>query len=330
MSTYCTIAGMGHYAPEKVLTNQDLEQMVDTTNDWIMSRTGIRERHIAAPGQTTADLAAEASRMAVKNAGLDMGEITHVLLATLTPDSAVPPGATELARKLGLKHIPAMDLNAACSGFIYTLEAARAFVTLHPEAKVLVAASETLSHRTNWTDRTTCVLFGDGAGSAVVTADQGEGRGARVLDIKLNSDGEWGPMLTVAGGYSGHPYEAGQTLDDDYFIKMHGREVYKHAVRSMTNICNSVLERNGYTASDVNVLVTHQANVRIIEAVGAKIGVPREQVYVNADRYGNTSAASVPLALSEANSNGFIKPGDLVLLGTFGGGFTWGSALVQF
>jgi 3-oxoacyl-[acyl-carrier-protein] synthase-3 len=268
--------------------------------------------------------------MAVDDAGLDMQDITHVLLATLTPDSSVPPGATELARRLGLKHRAALDVGAACSGFIYSLETARALVALHPHAKVLVAASEILSHRTNWTDRSTCVLFGDGAGAAVVTRDAADTHGGRLLDVELSSDPEWGPMLTVVGGYSAHPYTMGQPVDDDYFIQMQGREVYKHAVRSMTSIANTILQRNNVSAGDVDVLVTHQANVRIIEAVGAKIGVPREQVFVNADRYGNTSAASVPLALSEARAQGFIKPGNLVLLATFGGGFTWGSALIQY
>jgi len=330
MSIHCTLAGIGRYAPDKILSNSDLEKFVDTTDEWIVTRTGIRERRIADEGMTTADMAAKASAMAIENAGFTPEDITHILLATLTPDSAVPPGATSLALRLGIKHIAAMDVNAACSGFLYCLDLARAITHMDSDAKVLVTASDTLSHRTNWDDRTTCILFGDASGSAVVTADQGPGKGGRVLDIMLSSDPAWGPMLTVHGGYSGHPYKKGQPIDDEYFIQMQGREVYKHAVRSMTAISLELLARNGYTPDDVDVLVPHQANVRIIEAVGKKIGVPREQVFVNADRYGNTSAASAPLAMSEAYDTGFIKPGHLVLMTTFGGGFTWGSALVRF
>jgi 3-oxoacyl-[acyl-carrier-protein] synthase-3 len=330
MSRHCILAGIGRYAPETVLSNSDLEKLVDTTDEWIVTRTGIRERRIIDEGMTTADLAAKASAMAIEKAGLAPDDITHILLATLTPDSAVPPGAASLALRLGLKHIPVMDVNAACSGFLYCLDLASSIICAHPEAKVLVTASDTLSQRTNWDDRSTCILFGDASGSAVVTADQGTGKGGRILDIMLSSDPEWGPMLTVHGGYSGHPYKKGQPIDDAYFIQMQGREVYKHAVRSMTAISLDLLKRNGYTPEDVDVLVPHQANVRIIEAVGKKIGVPRPQVFVNADRYGNTSAASAPLALSEAVDHGFVKPGDLVLMTTFGGGFTWGSALLRF
>ena len=322
----CFIRGLGLYAPDNILTNADLEKMVDTSDEWIITRTGITERRIVSPGQTCTDLAAEATRRALAKAGMRAEDLTHVFLATLTPDTAVPPAATTLAHKLGVRGVLAMDMDGACSGFLYTLEVARAFVTLHPEANVLVAASEILSSRTNWSDRSTCVLFGDGAGVVVVSSS---GPGMEVIDLMLSSDGQYGPLLTVAGGYSGHPYKAGDTIDDDYFIKMNGREVFKHAVRNMSEISMDLLQKHGLKPSDVDVLLPHQANLRILDAVGRKLGIPPEKVFSNVQRYGNTSAASVPIALVEAVETGFIKPGDLVLITTFGGGLTWGSALVR-
>jgi len=221
-------------------------------------------------------------------------------------------------------------VSAACSGFLYALETARALIALHPGAHVLVAACDIVSSRVDYTDRTTCVLFGDGAGAVVLSADSPELSGGRVLDVLVSSDGAMGDLLTVKGGGSATPYKLGDTVRKDFFVEMNGREVYKHAVRAMSSICGEVLAKNGYTCADVDVFIPHQANLRIVEAVGKRLEMPEEKVFTNLQKYGNTSAASVPLALSEAWDQGVIKPGSLVLLGTFGGGFTWGSGLLRY
>lgn len=329
MHTDFILRGLGRHAPDRILTNADLETMVETSDEWITTRTGIRQRHIVSPGEGCTDLAYGAAKMALQDAGIEADDLTHILLATYTSDYVIPQGACVLEEKLGVKGKIALDVSAACSGFLFALETARGFVALDRNAKVLVVASEVNTHRANFTDRATCVLFGDAAGAVVVTAGDPED-GPRVLDVKLGTDGGLGDLLTVKGGGSMSTYKEGEPVRDDYFIQMQGREVYKHAVRNMTGVCKEILERNNLSVDDVNVLLPHQANLRIIEAVGKKLGVPEEKVYVNVDRYGNTSAASVPLALSEARDNGFIKKGDLVLLTTFGGGFTWGAALVRF
>ena len=321
------IIGLGKYVPETVLTNADLSRMVDTSDEWIASRTGIHERRIAAEGETCSDLALEASKAALADAGIDARELTHILVATFTADSPIPSAACLLQEKLGLSGLVAMDLAAACSGFLYALETARAIIALHPESKVLVVASEIVSSRTDWTDRSTCVLFGDGAGAAVVTAGDGPGL---IQDVLLMSDGALGRLLTVKGGGSGWPYAPGATIRRDFFVEMEGREVYKHAVRNMAEVAGDILARHGLGIADVDVLLPHQANMRIIEAVGKKVGIPREKVYANVGRYGNTSAASVPLALTEAREEGLIAPDTLTLVLTFGGGFTWGASLLRF
>lgn len=330
MSKTFAIQGLGYYTPQRVLTNADLEQIVETNDEWIITRTGIRERHIVAPGEVLTDMALAATNMALANAGLTARDLTHVVVATVTPDSSVPSAGVVLAKKLGLEGVPAFDLNAACSGFVYALEAARGLLALHPEARILVVGGEVLTSRTDWTDRSTCVLFGDGAGVAILAADTPANKGARLLDMMIAADGTYGPLLTIKGGFSGHPYKIGDVVGHENYVQMNGREVYKYAVRNMASICEALLARHGLTTADVDVLIPHQANLRIIEAVGRKLKVPEEKVFVNVDRYGNTSAASIPLALAEARDLGFIKDGQRVLITTFGGGFTWGSALVQF
>ncbi len=330
MNTSCIIRGLGHCVPETRLTNADLERMVETNDEWIVSRTGIRERRIAKGGETCVDLCRGAARKALENAGMPAGELTHVFVSTFTADSLVPSAACLLANSLDIHGRVCMDLSAACSGFLYGLETARAFVALHPEAKVLLACCDILSSRTDYTDRRTCVLFGDGAGAIVMTADEASLSGGRVLDVQVAADGAMGDLLTVMGGGSAAPYKLGETVRRDFFVEMNGREVYKHAVRSMSAVCEDLLKKHGLTATDVDVFIPHQANLRIVEAVGKRLNLPAEKVFTNLQMYGNTSAASVPLALSEAVAGGFVKPGNLVLLGTFGGGFTWGSALVQF
>ncbi|MGE4553266.1 MAG: beta-ketoacyl-ACP synthase III [Desulfovibrionaceae bacterium] len=324
------LRGLGHHVPEKLLTNADLERIVETNDEWIVTRTGIRERRIAEPHTPLTDLAEPAARKALADAGMAPEELTHVLVATFSADCIIPNAACVLAHRLGLSGLMCMDLSAACSGFLYAVETARALVALHPEAKILVVGGDMVTSRTNFTDRSTCVLFGDGAGAAIVTADAEGLRGGRVLDILLASDGALGSLLTIRGGGSGRTYALGETVGPEYFVQMQGREVYKHAVRNMTAIARRVMEKHGVAVEDIDVFVPHQANMRILEAVAGRLEIPREKVFANLDRYGNTSAASVPLALSEARGSGFIRDGQLVLVATFGGGFTWGSALVRW
>ena len=316
--------------PPTILTNADLERIVDTNDEWITSRTGIKERHVARDGQTTSDLALLATREALAHAGMTPEDLTHLFVHTLTPDSYCPSTACRLEDKLGIKHRMAVDVNAACSGFLYTLQMARATICMEPESVVLVAPSEILSYRTNWTDRSTCVLFGDGAGAVILTGQEHPANVARVVDVVVSSDGALADLLTVMGGASMHPYTLGSTVGPEYFVAMQGREVYKHAARNMDAVSREVLGRNGLTPSDVDLLIPHQANARIMDAVAKKLDLPPDRVYINIDRYGNTSAASVVIAMTEAWQTGRIKPGDKVLVTTFGGGFTWGAGLFQF
>lgn len=330
MNTSCIIRGMGHCVPDSVLTNADFERMVETNDEWIVSRTGIRERHVALKGETCVDLCHGASAAALEKAGMTAEELTHVIVATFSPDAVIPSAACMLSHRLGISGRMSMDVSAACSGFLYALETARALIALHPQARVLVAACDIVSSRVDYTDRGTCILFGDGAGAVVLTADAPGLSGGRVLDVLVASDGAVGDLLTIKGGGSGTPYKLGETIRRDFFVEMNGREVYKHAVRAMSSVCEELLTRHGLTKDDVDVLIPHQANLRIVEAVGKRLDIPESKVFTNLQKYGNTSAASVPLALSEAVAQGFVKPGNLVLMGTFGGGFTWGSALVKF
>ncbi|EFL52904.1 3-oxoacyl-(acyl-carrier-protein) synthase III [Solidesulfovibrio fructosivorans JJ]] len=323
------IRGLGYYAPEKILTNADLEKMVETSDEWITTRTGIKERHIAAPGETVSDMAAEAARRALADAGIEADKVTHIFLYTVTPDYYTPSAACLVEEKLGIRGKVVQDVNAACCGFVYGLEMARAVIALHPEATVIVAAAEVLTTRTNWADRRTCVLFGDAASAAVVTSDAG-GNGARVVDARLASDGSLGHLLTIQGGGSGHPYKLGDSVGEEFFLQMNGPEVFKHAVRKMTDICEQVLAANGLGNDDIALFIPHQANLRIMEAVAKKLGLPLEKVMVTVDRFGNTSASTIGIALTEARAAGRIPAGSKVLLGVFGGGFTWGSALLQF
>ncbi|WP_421900208.1 beta-ketoacyl-ACP synthase III [Maridesulfovibrio sp.] len=328
MSTFSHIRGLGFHVPERLYTNSDLEKFVDTNDEWITTRTGIKQRHVV-EDETCLDLAYEASVKALKAAGMEAEELTHVIIATFTGDMPVPTTSCLLMERLGIKNRAAMDLSAACSGFVYAVEVARALINLDPSAKILVCGSEVVTSRVNWEDRSTCVLFGDGAGAAVMTAGT-DGEPGKVLDTLVRADGGPGMNLTIKGAGSAYPYKKGDTVGVENFVEMQGREIYKHAVRSMTSISNEILERQGLTIEDVDVLLPHQANMRIIEAVGKKLGIEREKVFANVDKFGNTSAASIPIALADARESGFIKDGDLVLLATFGGGLTWGSSLIQF
>jgi len=330
MNTPCILRGIGHCVPETRLTNADFERMVDTNDEWITTRTGISERRVALNGETSSELCFVAARQALEKARMDAAELTHVLVATFSPDAVIPSTACLLSHRLGLAGRMSLDISAACSGFVYGLEMARAIIALHPAAKVLLAACDIVSSRVDYTDRSTCVLFGDGAGAVVITADSPELSGGRVLGVLVASDGAAGDLLTIKGGGSATPYKLGDTIRRDFFVEMNGREVYKHAVRSMSGVCGQIMADNGFTPDDVDVFIPHQANLRIVEAVGKRLNIPEAKVFTNLQKYGNTSAASVPLALSEATIEGFITPGNLVLLGTFGGGFTWGSALIRY
>jgi len=327
MNRETQICGLGFFVPDKILTNDDLEKLVDTSDEWITTRTGIKKRHIV-EGEACSDLALVATRKALRDASLTPQDLTHIIIATFTPDTYLPSAACVLQKKLGIKDIPCCDVNAACTGFIYALDLARGLCLLYPEANVLVVASEVVTSRINFKDRSTCVLFGDGAGAAVIS--RSTTNGAAVEDILLKADGSLGELLTVKGGGSAYPLKFGQQADEDFFVQMQGRSVFKHAVRSMTNIAHEILKRNNLSVDDINLLIPHQANNRIIEAVAKKLELSPEKVFVNVQDYGNTSAASVPIALAEAKEKGRIFPGDRVLLVAFGGGFTWGAALLRF
>ncbi len=324
------ILGVGCALPERVLTNADLEAMVDTSNDWILARTGIMERRIAAPGQVTSDLAREAALVALEDAGLEVDDLTHIVVATCTPDAYCPSTASILSHKLGAHGAMVMDMNAACAGFIYSLEVARSFVCANPQAKILLVAAEVLTSRVNWADRTTCVLFGDGAGAAIIAGEPSSNTPGRIGDIELASNGAHWELLTMKGGGSSAPYGLGDPVRDDFFITMEGREIFRHAVRNMESICRTVLKEEDMTVEDLGLVITHQANLRIIEALANRLCVPKEKLFVNVHKYGNTSAASVPIALAEARQQSRFGAGDSVLLATFGGGLTWAGCVLHF
>ncbi|MDR2503810.1 MAG: ketoacyl-ACP synthase III [Deltaproteobacteria bacterium] len=330
------IKGFGYYVPERVLDNLELASMVNTSNEWILERTGIKERRIAAPGQTCSDLICQAARRAMDAAGCKAEEITHLLVGTVSGDDAFPATAVRVQQKLGIKGM-AFDLSAACTGFIYGLQLARGLLAIEPHAKILVTAGEVLSMLTNWEDRATCVLFGDGAGAAVLSADETAPRtgnpltvNARIEDILCNADGELSDLLFCNGAGSSFPYKLGDVVGPENFIQMNGRELFKHAVRSMSSISTQLLEKTGYGMDDIDLVVPHQANLRIITAVAERLGVPQEKVFINVHKYGNTSAVSTILGMGEALEQGVIRPGMRILINAFGAGLTWGAALLKF
>ncbi|MFP4167893.1 MAG: beta-ketoacyl-ACP synthase III [Desulfonatronovibrionaceae bacterium] len=320
------ISGLGYFVPPTRLTNSDLEKMVDTSDEWITSRTGIKERRIATT-ESCSDLGAEAARKALDQSGLSPEQITHLVVATFTPDYYCPNAACLLQQKLGLGEIPCFDVNAACSGFTYGLEMCRGLAALNPEARILLVASEVVTSRIDFQDRSTCVLFGDGAGAAVIGSGED---GCLIRDVLLRSNGSLGELLTVKGGGSRKKIRPGDRIDSDFFVHMQGREVFKYAVKNMYQVAGEILERNDLRTKDIDLILPHQANIRIIDALGKKLNAAPDQIYTNVDRYGNTSAASVPIALAEAREKGLIRDGDRVLVVAFGGGFTWGSALLEF
>ncbi|MBI4827639.1 MAG: ketoacyl-ACP synthase III [Nitrospinae bacterium] len=321
------IAGLGWNLPERRLTNRDLETMVDTTDEWITTRTGIRERRIANNGTTAAQLAAPAAREALAEAGLAPSGLDMIIGATLAPTRTFPSTACDLQQELGAARCAAFDVMAACSGFIYASAVADSFIRTGAANNILVVASEIVSPIINWKDRATCVLFGDGAAAAVYTAGDGS---SGLLDSILRSDGSFGDFLT-GGGVGERETFAEPRLDPGrFFLQMKGNQTFKVAVKSMAEVAEEILARNGFTMDDVDLIVPHQANIRIIQAVGKALGAPEEKVFVNVDRYGNTSAASIPIALYEARQQGRLTPGKLALLVAFGGGLTWGASLIRW
>ena len=321
--TYSRISGTGSYLPARTLTNADIEKMVDTTDDWIVERTGIRERHLAAEGETTCDLAEQAARRAIEAAGIGKDDIDLIIVATTTPDRVFPSTACLLQDRLDIHGCAAFDVQAVCTGFVYALGIADKFVRTGAARNALVVGAETLSRIIDWKDRSTCVLFGDGAGAVVISADSKPG----IISSHLHADGQYKELLTVPFGIS-QGYDKVQ--DNKAFMQMQGNEVFKVAVNTLGRIVDETLEKNGLTKRDITWLVPHQANHRIIAATARKLDMSMDHVVVTVDRHGNTSAASIPLAFDEAVRDGRIQRDDTVLMEAFGGGFTWGSVLLKY
>ncbi len=323
MATHSRIIGTGGYLPEKILTNADLEKLVDTSDEWIRDRTGIEQRHIAAEDEHTVDLAEQASRRAMSAAGVNPADIDLIVVATTTSDQVFPSTACLLQSRLDIHGCAAFDIQAVCTGFVYALSVADKFVQTGSAKCALVVGAETFSRIIDWTDRNTCVLFGDGAGAVVLKADQSPG----ILSTHLHADGDYAKLLHVPSGVSNN-YPAVQ--EGRAFVEMQGAEVFKMAVKKLGSIVDETLQANGLERGDIDWLVPHQANVRIITATAKKLRMSMDRVVMTVAKHGNTSAASIPLALDSAVRSGSIKTGDKMLLEGFGGGFTWGSALVQY
>jgi 3-oxoacyl-[acyl-carrier-protein] synthase-3 len=325
--TRARIIGVGAYAPKRILTNHDLEKMVDTSDEWIVQRTGIRERHIADEAEATSDLGLKAAQQALDRAGVEPEEIDLIVVGTTTGDMAFPTTGNILQRQLGCRNAGSMDLYAACAGSVYSMSVGAQYIQTGKYRTVLCVGAECLSRITDYTDRGTCILLADAAGAAVLRPAEGD---AGIIDTDLYSDGRYGDLLIQPAGGSRNP-ASHETVDRRlHFARMKGSEVFKVAVRMFEDCAQRILDRNGYKADDLDVFVPHQANLRIIEAAVKRLKLPMERVIVNVDRYGNTGAASVYVALEEGLATKRIKPGDLVLLAAFGGGFTWGAALLRW
>jgi 3-oxoacyl-[acyl-carrier-protein] synthase III len=321
------IVSTGRYLPEKVLTNADLEKLVDTNDEWIRQRTGIRERRVASREDTCAHMGAEASKIAMCRANVQAGEIDLIVLATATPDRLLPSTACDLQALLGATNAAAFDVSAACSGFLYALSVAEGHIAAGRGEIALVVSTEKMTSIVDWTDRSTCVLFGDGA-AAVIVRKAENGRG--VLSNYMRSDGTLAELLWRPGGGASMPFDVAMLDEKSHLVKMAGSEVFKAAVRSMADAADQALIRAGLTSDDIDLLIPHQANIRIIEATAKYAGIPMDKVFVNVDRYGNMSSATVPVALDEAIEQGRIKKGSNILMVAFGAGFTWGSAVVRW
>jgi len=327
MNDYPVISGLGFHVPEEVWDNHKLEELVDTSDEWIRTRTGIITRHIAGEKDTVATLGAEAARKALEDAGMDASEIDVIIVATMTPEMPFPATACFIQDMIGAGNAAAFDISAACTGFIYGLAVATSMISNAAAGNVLLIGAETLSRIVDWTDRNTCVLFGDGAGAAVLSRG---GRGGSVVDTVIRSDGSNAELLYMPAGGSRHPTSEYTLRNRMHFLKMTGKGLYKEATTSMAQAVKMILERNAMNVGDMDLLIAHQANLRIILSTAKKLEIDSEKAYVNIDRYGNTSAATIPIALAEAMEEGRIKEGDTVVLVGFGSGMTWGASLVRF
>jgi len=323
MASSCVISGTGSYIPSKKITNDDLEKMVDTTDEWIKTRTGIETRYIVDDNETCSYMGAKAGEKALEMAGISSFDLDMIIVATLTPDMPMPSTACMVQKELGAKNAFAFDINAACSGFVYGLTLAYNFVKSNPEKNVLIIGSEVLSKRVNWNDRGTCVLFGDGAGAAVIRTEENPDSG--ILHSCLHSDGNLWELLTIKGLGTAYPLTNENLKNGFQYIQMEGREVFKNAVRSLEAVAREAMEKTGWTTGDIDFVFAHQANTRILDALAEKLSISSDKVFININKYGNTSSASIPLAMDEANRLGLLKKGMRLLIVAFGGGFTWGA-----
>lgn len=320
--------GLGSYTPSKILHNNDLAKIVETSDEWIRTRTGIVERRIAAPHETTSSMAVEAAKKAIVNSGIKKEDIDLLIVATMTPDNPFPSTACLVQAQLGLNPITAFDISAACSGFLYTLETATHMLRGGNYRNALIIGSEKISSILDWQDRTTCVLFGDGAGAVVLSKSDKPGIG--VIQTQLGSDGNFANLLYMPGGGCALPASKESLEARNHYLKMNGKELFKHAVRWMEQSCLKILEEHNLSIDQIDCVIPHQANTRIIEAIAERLGIPMERFFVNIDTYGNTSAASIPLALYEAHEKGRIRSGNNILLVAFGAGLTWGTSLIKW
>lgn len=326
--TPVTIAGTGSYVPERILTNTDLEKIVDTSNEWIFSRTGIKERRIAAEGEFTSHMATKASERALEQAGMAAEDIELIIVATITPDTLTPATACYVQANLGAFSAVAFDISAACSGFLYAMKLAKRLISDGAYKNALIIGAEKLSSFINWEDRNTCVLFGDGAGAAILRkSEEGEGR---ILASETGTDGRHTGLLDIKGGGSACPITLANANDNLATLAMQGREVFKLAVTAMRNASEKVIERAGLTPDDITLVVPHQANLRIIDAIADRLTIPNEKVYVNLHKYGNTSAAAIAIALDEAHREGKFKRGDNIIMVAFGAGLTWAASAIEW
>jgi 3-oxoacyl-[acyl-carrier-protein] synthase-3 len=322
-----SITGIGSYLPDKVLTNYDLEKMVDTSNDWIIQRTGIKERRIVENGVTTSDIATQASLRAMEDAGVSPGDLDMIITSTITPDHIFPSTSCYIQQKIGATRACAFDILAACAGFIYAMSIGQSFINSGAMKTVLVVGAECLSKITDYTDRTTCVLFGDGAGAVVIQRDPVK---HEILSSSLAADGSEADVLIMPGGGARNPASLESVQQRLHYIQFKGKEVFKLAINNITNLILETTRENGLTLDDIDLIIPHQSNLRIIEATMEKLGLPMEKAFINIDKYGNTSSASVPIAMDEARKEGRLRKGNIVMLVAFGGGLTWGSSVIRW
>ncbi len=325
--TNISIKGLGTYVPKQILTNDELSKMVDTSDEWIVTRSGIRERYIAHSNEATSDLCVQAAQQAIQDAKIDKNNIDLIIVGTSTPDMLTPSTAVIVQRKLGLHNIPAFDFGAACSGFQYGLDIARSMMNNPAYGTILLICGDKLSSIVDWEDRSTCVLFGDGAGAVVLCRDDTTYAG--IIDVIINSDGEYTPILNLPAGGSREPASLNTVKNHRHFLKMEGREVFKLAIQKMSDVITNILSRNNLLIDDIDHVVTHQANIRIIEAIAEKLNISSNKMRITVDKFGNTSASSIFLAINEYRQKGIIKPGDTILTAGFGAGLTWGSAIIK-